>query len=194
MKQQSALFGGRFFYTEGDFVFIKYQELIIRNEEAMDAEQLCRWWNDGNVMAHAGWPNGLGTTVGQVKAELAAHTDDTKRRLIIEINGIPAGEMSYRNLNDGSVEIGIKICDSTKQEKGYGRKLISMLITELFSMGYEKIVLDTNLNNKRAQHVYESIGFHMVQIHENEWQDQNGQWQSSVDYELLPQDFNSFIV
>lgn len=173
-------------------MFIKYQELIIRNAEAMDAEQLCRWWNDGNVMAHAGWPNGLGTTVGQVKAELAAHTDDTKRRLIIEINGSSAGEMSYRNLNDGSVEIGIKICDSSKQEKGHGRKLLSMLISELFSMGYDKVVLDTNLNNKRAQHVYESLGFEKVKVHEQAWKDQLGQWQGSVDYELEPQNFINY--
>ena len=175
-------------------MLIKYNELMIRNAEAGDAAQLTAWWNDGAVMAHAGWPNGLGTTEDKVTAELMTHSDDTKRRLMLEISNQAVGEMSYRNLNNGSVEIGIKICDSSKQEKGHGRKLLSMLITEVFSMGYEKIVLDTNLNNKRAQHVYESLGFHMVQIHENEWQDQNGQWQSSVDYELFPQDFNSFIV
>ena len=173
-------------------MFVKYNELTIRNAEASDAAQLTAWWNDGAVMAHAGWPNGLGTTVEKVTAELAAHSDDTKRRLIIEINELPVGEMSYRNLNDGSVEIGIKICDSSKQEKGYGRKLLSMMISELFSMGYEKIVLDTNLNNKRAQHVYESLGFTKVKVHEQAWQDQLGKWQSSVDYELIPQNFINY--
>lgn len=34
-----------------------------------------------------------------------------------------------------------------------------MLIEELFSMGYEKIILETNLKNTRAQHVYERLGF-----------------------------------
>ncbi len=173
-------------------MLVKYNELTIRNAEAGDAAQLTAWWNDGAVMAHAGWPNGLGTTVEKVTAELAAHTDDTKRRLIIEIDGMPAGEMSYRNLNDGSVEIGIKICDSSKQEKGHGRKLLSMMISELFSMGYEKIVLDTNLNNKRAQHVYESLGFTKVKVHEQAWQDQLGLWQGSVDYELVPQNFINY--
>ena len=173
-------------------MFVKYNELTIRNAEAGDAAQLTAWWNDGAVMAHAGWPNGLGTTVEKVTAELAAHSDDTKRRLMIEINGIPIGEMSYRNLNDGSVEIGIKICDSSKQEKGHGRKLLSMMIAELFSMGYQKIVLDTNLNNKRAQHVYESLGFTKVQVHEQAWQNQRGQWQGSVDYELIPQNFINY--
>ncbi|MBQ8599751.1 MAG: GNAT family N-acetyltransferase [Oscillospiraceae bacterium] len=168
---------------------IDYKELTIRNAEAADAAQLTAWWNDGSVMAHAGYPKGLGTTVETVTAELAAHTDDTKRRLILEISGEPVGEMSYRNLNDGSVEIGIKICDRSKQEKGHGRTFLSMLISELFTMGYQKIVLDTNWNNKRAQHVYESLGFQKVRFEEKAWQDQLGQWQGSVDYELLPEDF-----
>ena len=103
-------------------MLIKYNELMIRNAEAGDAAQLTAWWNDGAVMAHAGWPNGLGTTEDKVTAELMTHSDDTKRRLIIEINGSPAGEMSYRNLNDGSDEIGIKINDSSKQEKEHGHK------------------------------------------------------------------------
>ena len=173
-------------------MLIKYNELIIRNAEAGDAAQLTAWWNDGAVMAHAGWPNGLGTTEDKVTAELMTHSDDTKRRLMLEISNQAVGEMSYRNLNNGSVEIGIKICDSSKQEKGHGRKLLSMLISELFSMGYDKVVLDTNLNNKRAQHVYESLGFEKVKVHEQAWKDQLGQWQGSVDYELEPQNFINY--
>ncbi len=34
-----------------------------------------------------------------------------------------------------------------------------MLIEELFHMGAQLIFLDTNLNNTRAQHVYEKLGF-----------------------------------
>jgi len=50
--------------------------------------------------------------------------------------------------------------------------------------GYEKILLDTNLNNKRAQHVYEQLGFKKVRTKENVWTDQAGVLQSFVDYEL----------
>ena len=59
-------------------------------------------------------------------------------------------------------------------------------------MGYDKVVLDTNLNNKRAQHVYESLGFEKVKVHEQAWKDQLGQWQGSVDYELEPQNFINY--
>ena len=56
-------------------------------------------------------------------------------------------------------------------------------------MGFTKIVLDTNLKNLRAQHVYELLGFQKIRVNHNAWRDQLGEWQTSVDYELIPQDF-----
>lgn len=173
-------------------MLLNYQNLTIRNATESDAEQLTAWWNDGKVMAHAGFPNGLGTTAEEIAESLAKDTDDTLRRLIIEIDGQPAGETCFENMGDSVARIGIKICDFSKQEKGYGRKLLSMLISALFERGYTKIVLDTNLKNTRAQHVYESLGFKRVALHENAWRDQVGELQSFIDYELLPSEFINY--
>ena len=41
-------------------MFLTYQDLTIRNATAEDAPLLERWWNDGALMAHAGYPNGTG--------------------------------------------------------------------------------------------------------------------------------------
>ena len=173
-------------------MLITYQNLTIRNATESDADQLAIWWNDGKVMAHAGFPNGLGTTAEEIAASLATDTDDSMRRLIIEIDGRPAGETCFENMGDRVARIGIKICDFSMQEKGYGKKLLSMLISALFEQGYIKIVLDTNVKNERAQHVYESVGFKRVALHENAWRDQVGELQSFIDYELLPSDFISY--
>lgn len=100
--------------------------------------------------------------------------------------------MSYRILPDRSCEIGIKICETAYQEKGLGRIALSMLIKRLFDDGYERIVLDTNLKNARAQHVYELLGFRRLRINIDSWTDQLGQAQSSVDYALKPEDFTDF--
>ena len=100
--------------------------------------------------------------------------------------------MSFRNMGEHIAEIGIKICEFPFQEKGLGRTALSMLIRELFLKGYAKIILDTNLNNTRAQHVYEKLGFHRVRVHENSWKNQLGELQSSVDYELSPEHFIDF--
>lgn len=49
-------------------------------------------------------------------------------------------------INENTAEIGIKICDFSKQNKGYGKILLNMLILSLFNdMGYNKIIFDTNV-------------------------------------------------
>ena len=173
-------------------MMINYKNICIRNAETADCEQLAKWWNDGAVMAHAGFPKGLGTTAEKIKGEIASDTDDTRRRLIIELDHSPIGEMSYRNLGDGTAEIGIKICDFSRQEQGIGRKALSMLIGALLEKGYTRIILDTNLKNLRAQHVYELLGFKKLRINKDSWTDQLGESQSSVDYELIPKDFKNY--
>ena len=145
-------------------------------------------------MTHAGFPNGLGTTAEAIAEKISTDTDDTTRRLVIEIDGQLIGETNYRNIGDGCAEIGIKICDFSRQEKGLGRILLSMLISELFRLDYRKILLDTNLKNTRAQHVYELLGFHKVRVNIDSWKNQLGELQSSVDYELIPEWFQDFSV
>ena len=39
-------------------MYLKHNDLIIRNATEKDAVQLAMWWNDGRVMAHAGFPKG----------------------------------------------------------------------------------------------------------------------------------------
>ncbi len=170
-------------------MLITYNNLKIRNATPEDAPLLCKWWNDGAVMAHAGFPNGLQTNISKITKELSADSDDTYRRLIIEIDSIPVGEMSSHNKGSGVAEIGIKICDFERQEKGNGTTFLKMLISKLFSEGYDKIILDTNVNNVRAQHVYEKIGFHKLRINHNSWKNQLGELQSSIDYELHKSQF-----
>jgi RimJ/RimL family protein N-acetyltransferase/N-acetylglutamate synthase-like GNAT family acetyltransferase len=169
---------------------ITYNNLVIRNATPTDAEQLCAWWNDGAIMAHAGFPNGVGDTPERIRESLAGDNDETHRRHIIELVGTPIGEMNYRN-KGGIAEIGIKICDANEREKGYGTILLSTFIDALFRYyGYEKIILDTNVKNTRAQHVYEhKLGFHKLGIRENSWTDQLGVPQSSIDYDLSKADW-----
>lgn len=168
---------------------IEYKDICIRNAESIDCEQLAIWWNDGRVMEHAGFPNGLNTSAEEIKKQIETDCDKTKRRLIIIKDTVPIGEMSYYNLDNNIAEIGIKICDTYYQGKGLGRVILSIFIRELFHQGYEKIKLDTNIKNKRAQHVYEKLGFSKIGVRENCWQDQLGNLQSAVDYELTQKSF-----
>jgi RimJ/RimL family protein N-acetyltransferase len=139
---------------------LKENNLLIRYATKKDAEILCKWWNDGKIMAHAGFPDGINTTIEKIQKQLLEESNDTTRRFIIEIKSEISGEMNYRNKGNKTAEIGIKICDFNQQEKGFGTKLLKMFIKYLFNkLNYEKIILDTKLNNLRAQYVYKKIGF-----------------------------------
>ncbi|MCL6603734.1 MAG: GNAT family N-acetyltransferase [Paenibacillus sp.] len=175
-------------------MFLKHDYLVIRSATAYDAELFCKWWNNGKIMAHAGYPNGLGITKEEILKKLETD-NDLNHRLVLEIAAVPVGEMNYRTVENNVAEIGIKICDFSQQEKGYGTTFLMMLINALFNeMGYYKIVLDTNVNNTRAQHVYEKIGFRKMAVHHNSWRNQLGELQSSIDYELTRNQFNNVLI
>lgn len=168
---------------------VDVDELTLRSAQSADAEILTEWWNDGAVMAHAGFPLGLGTTLERTR-ESIEQNDARSQLLMIEWLGQPIGECNYR-IRDGCAEIGIKICRAEFQNQGIGKKVLRTLIRTLFEMRdddgeflIEKIVLDTNLKNTRAQHVYEQLGFRKLGVNVDSWQDQSGQWQTTVDYEL----------
>jgi len=169
---------------------ITKDNLTIRHAVTADATQLGIWWRDGEVMAHAGFPNGLEISDEEILEEIAKYSDDGLRVMIIEVNSKPIGEMNYRNLGDSTASIGIKICDMSMQEKAYGTKFVKMLVEELFgNLGYEKIILDANLRNVRARRTYEKVGFQKTGERHNCWTDQLGKPQSVADYELLKSEY-----
>lgn len=172
-------------------MLLKDKDLLIRNATEGDAGLLCNWWNDGSIMTYTGFPRGLGTTEQEIVEKLKADTD-LGRRLIIEIAGIPVGEMNYRTVATGVAQIGIKLCDASQRNKGHGTRFIMMLIRSLLTdMGFQTIILDTNVNNARAQHVYDKIGFRRVAVRRDAWKNQLGVLQSFIDYEITRDEFVS---
>jgi RimJ/RimL family protein N-acetyltransferase len=164
-------------------MYLKNNALTIRNATPSDVQILCEWWADGKVMAHAGFPNGIYTDPHKLMDRIKNETD-ASRILIIEINNKSVGEMSYI-IKDKTAEIGIKICDFFYQEKGYGTIALKMLIAYLFDdLKVKKIILDTNINNARAQHVYEKLEFKRIATRTDAFKDQLGIFQSCFDYEL----------
>ncbi|WP_342481740.1 GNAT family protein [Paenibacillus sp. FSL L8-0340] len=163
--------------------------LVIREATADDAQTLCNWWNDGMIMAHAGYPEGLGTTV-QETLDMLQTANGCNHRLILEIDDVAIGEMNFRILAGHCAEIGIKICNFNHHNQGFGSAFLTMLISYLFKqMKIQKVILDTNLKNYRAQHVYEKLGFRKVAVHHDSWRNQLGELQSSVDYELTKENY-----
>ena len=75
------------------------KDKIIENAEKKDCNQLAIWWNDGKVMEHAGFPNGLGTSAAEIEKQIANDDDKAKRRLIVEYKGTLIEELFNRGAN-----------------------------------------------------------------------------------------------
>ena len=176
---------------------IQKDNILIRTATVDDAVQLNKWWNDGRVMEHAGFPYGLGESLEDT-IENIKKSDEFNQLCIIEIDGKAVGELSYKIRGDTAYP-GCKICDFDYQNKGYGTKIILMLFEFLFTdetinskCRIERIAWDTMLENKRAQHVYENkIRARRVGVRKDCWKDQTGRLRTAVDYEIRREDFMS---
>ena len=175
---------------------IKLKHLYIREATVTDVETLVVWWATGELMQHVGFPNGIRTNIEKLRTELEIQKEDiqptSKRFMIVKNDGFSIGELSFHNLDltNKSCEIGIKIWELSQQGKGYGEEALRGFINYLFRT-YElhRIELDTLLENKRAQHLYQKVGFKVVGVKRDVWLDPEGNYRSAVVMDLLKNDF-----
>ena len=176
---------------------IEKDNIVIRSASIDDAVQLNKWWNDGKVMEHAGFPNGIGQSLEETLTSIRDWEGKLSQLCIIEIDGKPIGELSYRIKYDNAAYPGWKICDFNYQNQGYGPKIIMMLFEFIFTdkainskFQMEKIIWDTMIENERAQYVYKNkIGARKVGIRKDSWKDQTGRLRTSVDFEISKEGF-----
>ncbi|MFW6319283.1 MAG: GNAT family N-acetyltransferase [Bacillota bacterium] len=149
-----------------------------------DANTLAKWWADGNVMAHAGFPLGIKTDVEKLKQRLSNQSKNDILWIIEDDDHLPIGEMHY-TIEAEKATLGIKICDATKHNKGLGTTILKRMIAHLFSAyPVNYIWLDTMIENTRAQHVYESLHFEKINILKDAWKDQLGNLRTAIEYKL----------
>ena len=165
--------------------------IVIRTATEKDAEVLLSWWNDGEIMAHAGFPLGLNTTIDKIKENIKKNCD-TRELMLIEVDGLPVGELNYK-IKDNIADFGIKICNKTFQNVGLGPIILNKLFKYLFEeKNVDKITCNTNLNNIRSQLVYEKkMQMKRTQTLYNSWINQIGERCSVTFFEITKKDFNS---
>ncbi|NLJ41784.1 MAG: GNAT family N-acetyltransferase [Clostridiales bacterium] len=176
---------------------IEKDNIVIRSATIEDAVQLNKWWNDGKVMEYVGFPNGTGESLADTEANIKSWEGKLSQLCVIEIDGKAVGELNYGIKGDGTAYPGWKICDFDYQNKGYGTEIIKMLFEFIFTdeeinslHPIEKIVWDTMIENKRAQHVYEKkIGAKRTGVLKDAWIDQLGNPRSGILYEIGKEEF-----
>ncbi len=170
-------------------MYLQQEDIIIRTVTDDDVFYLVKWWNDGCVMEHAGFYDGIDTTCQRVYCQIQDEMDEKEKlRLIIEINKNPVGEMVYKVQNN-DVEIGIKICERNYQNHGYGQKILIMFFDELFSRGYKNILISTLKRNKRARYVYKKLGAKIQKIEYKSYKDSYGEMLDCIFYILNSEEF-----
>ena len=172
---------------------LKYKNVSLRKAQVDDALQLSSWWNDGEIMAHAGFPNGVGVSVGEI-VTLIKKNSDNRCLFILDVDGTSVGEMHYRKKGSVTSEIGIKICDKTFHNKGIGKKALSLLIHHLFDEHKcETVLVDVAAKNKMAQHVYEQVGFKPMNNTGCVTKKYKNRDTGSIKYELRNDEFVSYL-
>src|SRR5699024_10749381 len=111
---------------------IEKDNIVIRSATIDDASQLNKWWNNGEIMEHAGFPNGIGESLDDTIANIKSREGKLSQLCIVEIDGKTVGELSYSIKGDGAAYPGWKICDLNYQNQGYGPKIINILLEFLF--------------------------------------------------------------
>lgn len=145
------------------------EKICIRPLDPGDEEYFYRWWNDGPIMTHAGFPHGTMQGITAIReiirresSQEALYPSSKIFMLCKRHDMAPIGEVSYGGYDrhNQRCEIGIKICDATCREKGYGTEALILFIDYLFNhLNLNKIELTTMPDNTRAQHVYKKLGF-----------------------------------
>jgi RimJ/RimL family protein N-acetyltransferase len=153
---------------------IEGRNIIIRQLELGDEEYLYKWWNDGDMMAHAAHPYGTLQSKEAIRINILKEIEsssmfpDRKRFIICKSGDMnPIGEINYSDwtARNQKCEFGIKICEAVEQGKGYGKDALYHFIDYMFRfLNLNKIELTTMIDNKRAQGLYKKLGFKEIGI------------------------------
>ncbi|MGL4338557.1 MAG: GNAT family N-acetyltransferase [Turicibacter sp.] len=175
------------------------KRLIIREVMESDALQLVTWWGNGEIMCHVGFPDGIKSNVDQLRQDIVAQMHDknknrhSRRYLILKKDSNTAiGELSYHDLDlkNHQCSFGIKICELNEQGQGYGEEALRGFLTFLFTeFLLHRIELDTLLENKRAQALYQKVGFKVIGVKRDMWLDPSGTYRSAVLMDMLRDEF-----
>jgi len=110
---------------------LKKENIALRRATVQDAELLASWWNNEEIMRYAGFSEPWNLTAQEIASMLEKETDEIAGRWIIEIDGMPRGEMIYTNKENNIFSIGVKMCALELNDKGYGASALKILMDYL---------------------------------------------------------------
>jgi len=92
---------------------------------------------------------------------------------VYEINKTVIGYIGFR-VYDDQAEMMNFVVSLDHQDEGYGTQLLTYCLNELEKKHVKMISLEVRKSNKKAQHVYEKMGFKLSHIRKKYYENEDG--------------------
>ena len=92
---------------------------------------------------------------------------------VYEINKTVIGYIGFR-VYDDQAEMMNFVVSLDHQDEGYGTQLLTYCLNELEKKHVKTISLEVRKSNKKAQHVYEKMGFKLSHIRKKYYENEDG--------------------
>jgi aminoglycoside 6'-N-acetyltransferase len=126
------------------------------------------------------------------KLERDFYAPDWCCALVIELGGDIAGVIHYHEESDPDykrAQVDILVAGG-RQEQGLGTEALRVLIAWLIDeRGHHRITMDPAVDNTRAIHVYEKVGFKPIGVARRYERGADGQWHDALLMDLLAEEF-----
>lgn len=169
------------------------EHVYLRPLESEDAAAIHRWYEDARVQA----------TMGEAPMSLAARREQSAQRassdgrdavhfvicLLADDRPIGRTDLFHIDWRHGSCAFGITIGEPELWGRGLGTDAVDALVDYAFGqLRMERVWLDTDIDNTRAQAAYAKAGFVREGIFRHAFH-QDGRWSDDVRMALLREDW-----
>ena len=163
--------------------------VYLRPLEPGDAATVHRWYEDARIAELMGdLPISLAQRERRYTEASTQGEDDVYRFVICLLeDDRPVGRTDLFDVDrvNGTCTLGITIGDPGRWGQGLGTDALSALVDFAFGqLRMERVQLDTERENRRAQAAYRKVGFREEAVLRHAWW-QNGAWQDEVRMALL---------
>lgn len=172
---------------------VRGERVYLRPLEPDDAEVIHRWFEDTRVQTLMGDPPvSLAARRHRYEESVRSHGVDVFRFVICQLaDDVPIGRTDLFEIDrqNGSCAFGITIGEPELWGQGYGTDAVNALVDFAFGqLRLERVWLDTDEDNARAQAAYRKAGF----VEEGRLRHafyQDGRWTDDIRMALLRDDW-----
>ncbi len=139
------------------------KDLSLRKIKASDKKYFAKWWRDKDLIRlTSGNPKLISDR--RVDKYFSMMKDKNDHHFMIILGKKVIGHIALIKKRNNWYETIIIIGEKEYWNKGYGTKVIKLVIQKAKRLGISKIYLEVRPTNKRAIRVYEKCGFRRVAI------------------------------